>query len=72
MCVSAYEGHMSEDTRHRVSLETEDLGASQPVSNKLGPNPALSFQRLVSKAQLLTVYYIELHANTSSFTGTVS
>ena len=39
----------------RAVLETEALGASQPVSKKLGPNPALSFQRLVSKAQLLTV-----------------
>ena len=29
--------------------------SSQPVSKKLDENPALSFQRLVSKAQLLTV-----------------
>ena len=36
-------------------METEGLRASQPVSKKPGPNPALSFQRLVSKAQLLTV-----------------
>ena len=41
--------------RRAQQLETEGLRASQPVSKKLGPNPALSFQRLVSKAQLLTV-----------------
>ena len=40
----------------RAVLETEALGASQPVSMKLGQNPALSFQRLVSKAQDLTVF----------------
>ena len=39
----------------RAGLETEGLGASQPVSKKLGQNPALSFQRLVSKTKLLTV-----------------
>ena len=49
--------------RHKFSshlrcavLETEGPGASQPVSKKLGLNPALSFQRLVSKTKLLTVY----------------
>ena len=45
----------------RTRLETEGLRASQPVSKKLGSNPALSFQRLVSKARLRTVPTINCH-----------
>ena len=45
-------------------LETEGPGASQPVSKKLGLNPALSFQRLVSKTKLLTVEYVHMHRST--------
>ena len=55
-------------------LETVGLRASQPVSKKLGANPALSFQRLASKAQLLTVYDAWVHipytdVNTDSAEG---
>ena len=39
----------------RTVLETEGLRASQPVSKKLGLNPVLSFQRLVSKTKLSAV-----------------